>query len=81
MLILSRHDVEALLQTRRLIDFLPSSNSDPVPEWPPFDDAERIDESLDTLVPDNPNKPYDIKELIEKTVDEGDYASGIGKHL
>jgi propionyl-CoA carboxylase beta chain len=67
------NDVEALLQTRRLIDFLPSSNSDPVPEWPSFDDAERIDESLDTLVPDNPNKPYDIKELIEKTVDEGDF--------
>jgi propionyl-CoA carboxylase beta chain len=67
------NDVEALLQTRRLIDFLPSSNSDPVPEWPSFDDAERLDESLDTLVPDNPNKPYDIKELIEKTVDEGDF--------
>jgi propionyl-CoA carboxylase beta chain len=67
------NDVEALLQTRRLIDFLPSSNTDPVPEWPSFDDAERLDESLDTLVPDNPNKPYDIKELIEKTVDEGDF--------
>ncbi len=67
------NDVEALLQTRRLIDFLPSSNTDPVPEWPSFDDGERLDESLDTLVPDNPNKPYDIKELIEKTVDEGDF--------
>jgi propionyl-CoA carboxylase beta chain len=67
------NDVEALLQTRRLIDFLPGSNTDPVPEWPSFDDSERVDLSLDTLVPDNPNKPYDIKELIEKTVDEGDF--------
>ena len=67
------NDVEALLQMRRLIDFLPSSNADDVPEWPSFDDSERYDMSLDTLVPDNPNKPYDIKELIVKTADEGDF--------
>ncbi len=67
------NDVEALLQMRRLIDLLPSSNRDDVPEWPSFDDPERIDMSLDTLVPDNANKPYDIKELILKTVDEGDF--------
>ncbi|MEI2734573.1 MAG: acyl-CoA carboxylase subunit beta [Rhodoblastus sp.] len=67
------NDVEALLQMRRLIDFLPSSNTDPTPEWPSFDDSERDDHSLDTLVPDNPNKPYDVKELIAKVVDEGDF--------
>ena len=67
------NDVEALLQMRRLIDFLPSSNRDDVPEWPSFDDSERIDMSLDTLVPDNPNKPYDMKELILKVVDESDF--------
>ncbi len=67
------NDVEALLQMRRLIDFLPSSNRDDVPEWPSFDDSERIDMSLDTLVPDNPNKPYDMKELILKVADEGDF--------
>ncbi|MEN9709668.1 MAG: hypothetical protein RIQ68_2076, partial [Pseudomonadota bacterium] len=67
------NDVEALLQMRRLIDFLPSSNRDDVPEWPSFDDSERVDLSLDTLVPDNPNKPYDMKELILKIVDEGDF--------
>ena len=65
------NDVEALLQMRRLIDFLPSSNRDEVPEWPSFDDPDRIDMSLDTLVPDNPNKPYDIKELITKVVGRG----------
>ena len=67
------NDVETLLQMRRLIDFLPSNNTDGVPEWPSFDDIGRIDMSLDTLIPDNPNKPYDMKELILKVVDEGDF--------
>jgi propionyl-CoA carboxylase beta chain len=67
------NDVEALLQMRRLMDFLPSNNLEGVPEWPSFDDPDRVDESLDTLIPDNPNKPYDIKELILKVVDEGDF--------
>ena len=67
------NDVEALLQMRRLIDFLPASNRAEVPGIPSFDDPDRIDMSLDTLVPDNPNKPYDVKELIAKVVDEGDF--------
>ncbi len=67
------NDVEALLQMRRLIDFLPASNLEAPPKLPSFDDPDRIDMSLDTLVPDNPNKPYDIKELINKIVDEGDF--------
>jgi propionyl-CoA carboxylase beta chain len=67
------NDVEALLQVRRLIDFLPSNNLDGVPEMPSFDAPDRVDESLDTLIPDNHNKPYDMKELILKIVDEGDF--------
>ncbi len=67
------NDVEALLQMRRLVDFLPSSNQEGVPTWDSFDDVDRVDNSLDTLVPDNPNKPYDMKELILKVVDEGDF--------
>ena len=67
------NDVETLLQMRRLIDFLPSSNRDEIPEWPSFDDSARDDMSLDTLVPDNTNQPYDIKELILKVCDEGDF--------
>ena len=67
------NDVEALLQTRRFFDFLPLSNREPVPFRPSSDDPERIEMSLDTLVPPNPNKPYDIKELIEKVCDEGDF--------
>src|ERR1700694_1931070 len=67
------NDVDTLAQVRRLLDFLPASNESGVPEWPTEDDSARIEPSLDSLVPDNPNKPYDIKELILKTVDEGDF--------
>ena len=67
------NDVEALLQMRRLIDFLPASNLERSPTLPSFDDPDRTDSSLDTLIPDSPNKPYDIKELILKVADEGDF--------
>lgn len=67
------NDVEALLQMRRLIDFLPASNTADVPEIPTFDDGERMDLSLDTIIPENANKPYDMHELIGKMVDEGDF--------
>jgi propionyl-CoA carboxylase beta chain len=67
------NDVEALLQIRRFMDFLPSSNLSGPPEIPIFDDSERQDASLDTLIPANPNQPYDMKELILKVVDEGDF--------
>jgi propionyl-CoA carboxylase beta chain len=67
------NDVECLLQMRRLIDFLPANNAAGVPRWPSEDSADRIDSSLDTLIPENPNKPYDIKELILKVADEGDF--------
>ena len=67
------NDLECLLQMRRLIDFLPANFAAGAPEWPSFDDIDRVEPSLDTLVPSNPNQPYDIKELILKTVDEGDF--------
>jgi propionyl-CoA carboxylase beta chain len=67
------NDVEALLQMRRLIDFLPINNQAELPELETEDDPDRLDYSLDSLIPDNPNKPYDIKELILKTLDEGDF--------
>ncbi len=78
------NDVECLLQMRRLIDFLPANNESGVPDWPTQDPADRIDKSLDTLIPDNPNKPYDIKELILKVADEGDFfeiASAYAKNI
>ena len=67
------NDVEALLQLRRFVDFLPSNNREKAPLRPTLDPVDRDDLSLDTLVPDNTNKPYDIKELILKVVDEGDF--------
>jgi propionyl-CoA carboxylase beta chain len=67
------NDVEALMILRRFIGFLPANNREKPPVLPSQDPAERLDFSLDTLVPDNANKPYDIKELIVKTVDDGDF--------
>jgi propionyl-CoA carboxylase beta chain len=67
------NDLEALTQVRRLIDFLPLSNREKPPVRESFDEPYRDDPSLDTLVPANPNKPYDMKELILKVVDEADF--------
>jgi propionyl-CoA carboxylase beta chain len=67
------NDAEALLQLRRFIDFLPASNREKPPVRPTTDASNRVEMSLDTLIPDNANKPYDMKELIEKIVDEGDF--------
>jgi propionyl-CoA carboxylase beta chain len=67
------NDLEALTQVRRLVDFLPSSNRQPAPERQSFDDPYRAEPSLDSLIPSDPGKPYDIKELILKIVDEADF--------
>src|SRR5437016_7784465 len=67
------NDVEALLELRRFVDFLPASNRVPPPIRPTTDPRDRVEPSLDTLVPKNPNRPYDIKELIAKVVDDGDF--------
>ncbi|WP_289085932.1 acyl-CoA carboxylase subunit beta [uncultured Sulfitobacter sp.] len=67
------NDVEALAEVRRLVDFLPANNRDMPPVRPFFDEPDRIEASLDTLVPSNANTPYDMKELIRKLADEGDF--------
>src|SRR5512134_272166 len=67
------NDVEALLMLRRFFNYLPLNNRDGPPLRPSGDAPERLDHSLDTLVPDSPNKAYDIKELILKVVDDGDF--------
>lgn len=67
------NDLEALTEIRRLFDFLPLNNREAPPKRPSYDAPERVELSLDTLVPDNANKPYDMKELILKVVDEGDF--------
>ncbi len=67
------NDIDALLQTRRLFNFLPLSNREEAPKREGHDYADRLDLSLNTLVPDNPNKPYNMKELLDRIVDEGDF--------
>jgi propionyl-CoA carboxylase beta chain len=67
-------DEESCLQEARyLLSFLPQNNLDMAPRLPSDDDASRMEEALDHLVPDNPNKPYDMREVIEHIVDEGDF--------
>ena len=78
------NDLEALVQVRRLVDFLPSSNRQKADIRKSFDDPDRAEPSLDTLVPANPNKPYDMKELILKVVDEADFfeiSEGFAKNI
>ena len=67
------NDIEALQQVRRLFNFLPLSNKSGVPVRPTSDPADRVEMSLNTLVPENPNKAYNMKELLERVADEGDF--------
>ena len=67
------NDIEALLATRDFFDFLPENNRTPVPERPTADEWDRLEPSLDMLIPANANQPYDMHEVIRKTVDEGDF--------
>jgi len=67
------NDADALLMLRRFIDFLPANNREKPPLRATEDPEDRSEPSLDSIVPDNPNNAYDIKELILKVVDEGDF--------
>ena len=66
-------DVDALLRVREFLGFLPASNREPPPMRPTKDPADRPEPALDRLVPANPNRPYDIHELISRVVDEGEF--------
>src|SRR5215203_3007013 len=67
------NDIDALLATREFFDFLPLSNRHDLPERPCDDPADRIEDSLDTLVPPSAATPYDMHELIRKVADEGEF--------
>ena len=67
------NDVEALAEVRRLVDFLPLNNCQKAPVRPFFDEPSRVEASLDTLIPEHANTPYDMKELILKVADESDF--------
>ena len=66
-------DRSCLALVRELMSYLPSNNREDPPRIEPTDDPERADEALDTLVPTDPNKPYDIVELINGVVDNGEF--------
>jgi propionyl-CoA carboxylase beta chain len=67
------NDIETLLEVRRLFDFLPQNMGEKAPSREAQHDADKIDKSLDTIIPDNANQPYDMHEVIIKIADEGDF--------
>ncbi|MBC7251438.1 MAG: methylmalonyl-CoA carboxyltransferase [Anaerolineae bacterium] len=62
-----------LAQVRRLLGFLPQNNVEDPPRVVPTDDPQRMDDALDTIVPDDPSRPYDMKEVIARVVDDGEF--------
>ncbi|KGG80619.1 methylmalonyl-CoA carboxyltransferase [Caloranaerobacter azorensis H53214] len=64
---------DAINRIRKLLSFLPSNNLEDPPVFDTNDDMNRIDEILNEIVPDNPNKPYDMKEIIKIIADNGDF--------
>jgi acetyl-CoA carboxylase carboxyltransferase component len=67
------NEEECLYVIRRLLSFMPLNNLEDPPSVTPTDDPGRMDEELNEIVPDNPNKPYDMKEVISRIVDNGDF--------
>jgi propionyl-CoA carboxylase beta chain len=64
---------DCIYQVRKLLSYLPQNNMEDPPPVPTDDPPDRMDEELDSLIPDNPNKPYDIKDVIRRLVDDGDF--------
>lgn len=65
------NEEECFEKIRELLSFLPSNNLETAPETEPTDDPSRQDEELDSIIPDNPNMPYDMKDVIRHIVDNG----------
>src|SRR4051812_284863 len=69
----SEDEESCLEDVRYLMSFLPSNNLETAPRVQPTDDPDRMDEALDTIVPDNPNKPYDMRDVAKLIVDDGEF--------
>ncbi len=69
----AENDADCIAQIQRLLSFLPQNNADDAPVIPCTDDPNRMDPGLAELVPDEPNKPYDMKDLVTRIVDDGDF--------
>jgi propionyl-CoA carboxylase beta chain len=70
---MAENDDQALMMVRELLSYLPSNNMEDPPVIPNADPADREDVSLDTIVPDDPNKPYDMKDIITTVVDSKNF--------
>ncbi len=70
---LAHDDAECLRMVRRLVSYIPSNNRDDAPAEQSNDPADRADAALDTLVPPDPQVPYDIKDIIHRVVDDGEF--------
>ncbi len=70
---LAHDDAECLQLIRQLVSYIPQNNRDDAPPKPSSDPIDRMDPSLDTLVPKDSHVPYDIKELIHRVVDDGEF--------
>jgi propionyl-CoA carboxylase beta chain len=68
--LMASDDDQAMMMLRELLSYLPSNNLEDPPYHTPHDRPDRVDEALQTLVPDDPNKPYDMKEIITSVVDD-----------
>jgi propionyl-CoA carboxylase beta chain len=66
-------DREAMDEIRYLLSFLPSNNMEVPPFFTPMDKADRMDEELTSVVPDSSNQPYDVRQVIESLVDDGEF--------
>jgi acetyl-CoA carboxylase carboxyltransferase component len=66
-------DEDAINQIKILLSYLPANNMEDPPYVPPTDDPNRMDESLNEIIPDNPNQAYDMKNVITSIVDDGIY--------
>ncbi|WP_196593953.1 methylmalonyl-CoA decarboxylase subunit alpha [Pectinatus sottacetonis] len=69
----AENEEDCINQIRYLLSFLPSNNMDDAPIVDTGDDPSRMDETLDTVIPDNPNMPYDMKDVIRSLVDNGEF--------
>src|SRR6185437_489967 len=67
------NEAACLHQIRTLMSFIPSNNVEDPPRLEPTDSPDRVDEALDDIIPDTPNKPYDMKEVLHRVVDNGDF--------
>jgi len=69
----AENDLDAIKIAKKLLSFLPSNNSEVPPYVPTEDDASRLNERLETIIPENPNQPYDMKEIIKEVADDHDF--------